>query len=75
MEHCVKRTDLTRWRLKDDDSRHTWHYLDNEAAEKDWPQSHAEKYYLDLPLVRISCSFLFFHQTGVNVTNLATGSS
>ncbi|EFY94967.1 squalene/oxidosqualene cyclase family protein [Metarhizium robertsii] len=50
MEHCVKRTDLTRWRLRDDDSRHTWHYLDNEAAEKDWPQSHAEKYYLDLPL-------------------------
>jgi hypothetical protein len=44
-------TDHTRWRLKDDDSRHTWHYLPDEEACKDWPQSYAEKSYLDLPLV------------------------
>ncbi|SPJ78321.1 related to lanosterol synthase [Fusarium torulosum] len=43
-------TDHTRWRLKDDDSRHTWHYLPDEEACKDWPQSNAEKFYLDLPL-------------------------
>ncbi|EFY94183.2 squalene/oxidosqualene cyclase family protein [Metarhizium robertsii] len=53
MEHMqaqAKRTDLTRWRLRDNDSRHTWHYLDNDAAAKDWPQSYADKYYLGLPL-------------------------
>ncbi|KAH7152024.1 oxidosqualene:lanosterol cyclase [Dactylonectria estremocensis] len=44
------KTDHTRWRLRDDDSRHTWHYLaDDKAAEK-WPQSYAEKWFLNLPL-------------------------
>lgn len=46
------KTDPTRWRLKDDDSRHTWHYLADEREAKDWPQSYAEKYFLGLPLVR-----------------------
>lgn len=46
-----EKTDLHRWRLKDDDSRHTWHYLEDDKAAKDWPQSYAEKYYLNLPLV------------------------
>ncbi|KAI5461600.1 oxidosqualene:lanosterol cyclase [Mariannaea sp. PMI_226] len=42
--------DQTRWRLKDDDSRHTWHYLaDDESVEK-WPQSYADKYFLNMPL-------------------------
>ncbi|KAM5349570.1 hypothetical protein ACJ41O_006075 [Fusarium nematophilum] len=45
-----EKTDLGRWRLKDDDSRHTWHYLADEDAARDWPQSYAEKHYLDLPL-------------------------
>lgn len=45
------RTDLTRWRIKDDDSRHTWHYLESEKAAKEWPQSTAEQYFLNLPLV------------------------
>ncbi|CAG9944418.1 unnamed protein product [Clonostachys rosea f. rosea IK726] len=44
------KTDITRWRLKDDDSRHTWHYLEDEKAASEWPQSYAEKYYLNLPL-------------------------
>ncbi|CAG9951648.1 unnamed protein product [Clonostachys rosea f. rosea IK726] len=48
------KTDITRWRLKDDDSRHTWHYLEDEKAASEWPQSYAEKYYLNLPLVHIS---------------------
>jgi lanosterol synthase len=44
------KTDVTRWRLKDDESRHTWHYLEDDEAAKDWPQSVAEKWYLNLPL-------------------------
>ncbi|KHN95648.1 oxidosqualene:lanosterol cyclase [Metarhizium album ARSEF 1941] len=55
MEHLqahVKRTDITRWRLRDNDSRHTWHYLDDDDDDDDdrWPQSYADKYYLGLPL-------------------------
>ena len=45
------KTDHTRWRLKDDDSRHTWHYLTDNKSVKDWPQSYAEKYFLNMPLV------------------------
>ncbi|KAK4093729.1 hypothetical protein Purlil1_2063 [Purpureocillium lilacinum] len=44
------KTDPARWRLKDDDSRHTWHYLPDAKAAKEWPQSYAEKWYLNLPL-------------------------
>lgn len=47
-----KTTDHTRWRIKDDDSNHTWHYLEDDEAAKAWPQSYAEKYFLNLPLVR-----------------------
>ncbi|KAM0559910.1 hypothetical protein ACHAPJ_003860 [Fusarium lateritium] len=43
-------TDYTRWRLRDDDSRHTWHYLQDDESSQEWPQSYADKYYLDLPL-------------------------
>ncbi|GJC93250.1 terpene cyclase/mutase family member [Colletotrichum higginsianum] len=45
------KTDRTRWRMKDEDGRHTWKYLgaDDEAA-KNWPQTYADKYYLGLPL-------------------------
>jgi lanosterol synthase len=46
-----ERTDYTRWRLQDNDSRHTWHYLSDDDAAKNWPQSTAEKYYLNLPTV------------------------
>ncbi|KAG6318898.1 hypothetical protein E4U22_005015 [Claviceps purpurea] len=44
------KTDPTRWRLKDDDSRHSWLYLESEKEAKDWHQSYAEKYFLGLPL-------------------------
>jgi lanosterol synthase len=47
-----QKTDHTRWRVKDDDSNHTWHYLKDDEAAKEWPQSYAEKYFLNLPLVR-----------------------
>lgn len=58
-EHESKRqkvaepVDKTRWRLKADGGRHTWHYLDNDVAIKEWPQSYADKWYLDLPLVSV----------------------
>ncbi len=45
------KTDPTRWRMKDDDSRHTWHYLEDDEAAKAWKQTYADKYYLGLPLV------------------------
>lgn len=47
-----ERTDYTRWRMRDDESRHTWHYLEDDEAVKEWPQTLADKYYLGLPLVR-----------------------
>lgn len=58
-EHDSKRqkvaepVDKTRWRMKADGGRHTWHYLDDDQAAKDWPQSYAEKWYLNLPLVSL----------------------
>lgn len=45
-----KTTDQSLWRLKDDKGRQTWHYLTEEEA-KEWPQSFADKYFLNLPLV------------------------
>lgn len=45
--------DKTRWRLKSDEGRHTWHYLEDDTAVKKWPQSYADKWYLDLPLVSL----------------------
>ncbi|KAK0720129.1 terpenoid cyclases/protein prenyltransferase alpha-alpha toroid [Lasiosphaeris hirsuta] len=44
------RTDYSRWRMRDDEGRHTWHYIEDDQAAKDWPQTHADKYYLGLPL-------------------------
>jgi hypothetical protein len=46
-----QKTDRNLWRLNDDDSRHTWHLLPDEDAARDWPQTYAEKWFLDLPLV------------------------
>jgi len=44
-------TDRTRWRMLDDEGRHTWHYLEDDKKAQKWPQSYADKYYLGLPLV------------------------
>ncbi|ROT39023.1 lanosterol synthase [Sodiomyces alkalinus F11] len=46
----AEKTDGSRWRLDDQDGRHRWTYLEDEEAAKQWPQSHADKYYLGLPL-------------------------
>jgi len=57
-DHAAKRpriedrTDYSRWRMRDDESRQTWHYLEDDEAAKEWPQTHADKYFLGLPLVR-----------------------
>jgi len=48
-----ERTDYTRWRMLDEAGRHTWHYLEDDEDVKEWPQSHADKYFLGLPLVII----------------------
>lgn len=48
------KTDPTRWRLKDNDGRHTWHYITDDGEMREWPQSMAEKWYMKLSLV---CSF------------------
>jgi lanosterol synthase len=47
----LKNLDRTRWRLKNDNGRHTWHYLEDDEAARNWPQTLADKYYLGLPLV------------------------
>jgi len=39
--------------MRDDQSRQTWHYLEDDEAAKQWPQSYADKYFLGLPLVSI----------------------
>ncbi|KAK3325993.1 terpenoid cyclases/protein prenyltransferase alpha-alpha toroid [Apodospora peruviana] len=44
------RTDYSRWRMRDDESRHTWHYLEDDEDAKEWPQTLADKYFLGLPL-------------------------
>ena len=43
-------TDHGRWRMRDDEGRHTWHYLEDDEAAKEWPQTYADKWYLGLPL-------------------------
>lgn len=52
------KTDKSRWRLNDDNGRHSWVFVDDDEALKETPQSYAEKYYLGLPLVcsPASCS-------------------
>ncbi|KAI0017177.1 terpene synthase [Xylariomycetidae sp. FL0641] len=42
------KTDRTRWRMLDEKGRHTWHYLEDDAAAKKWPQSIADRWYLGL---------------------------
>ncbi|KAL2840674.1 terpenoid cyclases/protein prenyltransferase alpha-alpha toroid [Aspergillus pseudoustus] len=42
--------DRSRWRLRNENGRHTWHYLEDDNAAKKWPQTLADKYYLGLPL-------------------------
>ena len=45
------RTDLTRWRLRDDRGRQTWHYLETDEQLKAWPMSIADRFFLGLDTV------------------------
>lgn len=47
-----EKTDYSRWRLRDDRGRQTWHYLEEDEQVKKWPQSVADKYHLGMPTVR-----------------------
>ena len=47
-----QKTDYSRWRLLDEQGRHTWHYLTTDEQVKAWPQTIADKYHLGLPTVR-----------------------
>ncbi|CAG8131311.1 unnamed protein product [Penicillium olsonii] len=42
-------TDYSRWRLLDEEGRHTWRYLESDAEHEAWPQTIADKYHLGLP--------------------------
>ncbi len=46
-----ERTDYTRWRLLDEQGRHTWHYLSTEDEVKAWPQAVVDKHNLGLDTV------------------------
>lgn len=52
-QRVAEPVDRTRWRMKSDGGCHTWHFLDDDDAVKKWPQSYADKWYLDLPLVSV----------------------
>jgi hypothetical protein len=52
IELLDQKTDYARWRLLDEEGRHTWHYLTTDEQVKAWPQTIADKYHLGLPIVR-----------------------
>lgn len=62
----IKRTSFERLRLKDDDTRHRWVYLEDESALQAWPQSYADKYFLGLDLVY---SLLFLRRALENLNS------
>jgi hypothetical protein len=58
-----ERTDPLRWRLRDDAGCQTWHYLEDDAEAKKWPQSLADKHFLGLPLVSLCFPVASFRLT------------
>lgn len=48
-------TDLTRWRLKCDGGRQSWHYLESEKDCIEWPQTILDKHSVGLPIVSLLC--------------------
>jgi lanosterol synthase len=48
-----EKTDHTRWRLKDVRGCQTWHYLKTDEEVEAWPQSKADKYFLNLGTVSL----------------------
>ena len=54
----LQKTDYTRWRLKTEDGRQTWHYLDSDEHLAAWPQTTYDKYHLGMDTVRLLLLFL-----------------
>jgi lanosterol synthase len=65
----VDKTDYSRWRMLDEDGKHTWHYLDDDGVARKWPQTLADKYYLGLPLVSPPYAINFLQWPGLQVPN------
>lgn len=52
IEHAPdEQTYSSRWRLRDDRGRQTWHYLTSDAAVEKWRQTVADKYFVGLETV------------------------
>lgn len=51
VELLDQKTDYSRWRLLDEEGRHTWHYLTTDEQLNAWPQTTADKFHLGLPTV------------------------
>lgn len=49
--HQDEKTDYSRWRLRDERGRQTWHFLETDEEMKAWEQSVADKYMLGLETV------------------------
>ncbi|KAI5786471.1 terpenoid cyclases/protein prenyltransferase alpha-alpha toroid [Peziza echinospora] len=47
-DKSAPQTDYTRWRMKSDHGRQTWHYLKTDEELKAWPQSISDKYFLGM---------------------------
>jgi lanosterol synthase len=41
-------TELKNWRLRVENGRQTWHYIENELEQKNWPQTFVDKYWLNI---------------------------
>lgn len=49
--HHDEKTDYSRWRLRDERGRQTWHFLETDEENKAWEQTVADKYMLGLETV------------------------
>lgn len=52
-DSSVEKMDLSRWRMKSDRGRQTWHYLKTDEEVREWPQAISDKYFLGLDTVNI----------------------
>lgn len=52
----VEKTDYSRWRLEDIRGCQIWKYMESDEANKEWPQSVADKYHLGLATVSLHVS-------------------
>ncbi|KAI9297494.1 terpene synthase [Neoconidiobolus thromboides FSU 785] len=50
----IPATDLNGWRMKVDDGRQTWHYLNTKEERQNWPQTKFDKYSIGLEYEKAS---------------------